>query len=101
MVWMQSKTSWQSGNITPPHTHTPLTVYYKVLDTVKTLNSINAIHHSGDTLHRFGVLRCVKCRGLLALSIRYGPYMFEWEEQPEKQACVYVGSLQGERGLWL
>lgn len=37
----------------------------------------------------------------LALSIRYGPYMFEWEEQPEKQACVYVGSLQGERGLWL
>lgn len=28
----------------------PTAVYSEVFDTVKTLNSINAIHHSGDTV---------------------------------------------------
>ena len=37
----------------------------------------------------------------LAPSIRNGLYMFGWEEGAGRQACVYVGSLRGERGLWL
>lgn len=43
------------------------------------------------------VVDCVK----LAVSMRYWLYMFGWEEGPGKQACVYVGSLEGERLLAL
>ncbi len=32
----------------------------------------------------------------LALSIRYGLYMFGREEELGRQACVYVGPLEGE-----
>ena len=80
----------------------PPTVYSKVFDTVKTLKSINAIHHSGDCtdLEFLDVSSAVDCVQL-ALSIRYGLYMFGWEEGVGKQACVYALSLEGERVLWL
>lgn len=58
----------------------------KVLDTLKTFNSINAIHHSGDTLCRFG---CVKCSGLYPIS-------FVYKEWP---VYVWMGGGTGEAGL--
>ncbi len=63
------------------------------------MQSIILVTHCAD-LEFSDVSSAVDCIQL-ALSIRYGLYMFGWEEGPGKQACAYVGSLEGERGLWL
>lgn len=56
------------------------------------MQSIIPVTHCAD-LDVSSAVDCVQ----LALSIRYGLYMFGWEEGLGKQACVYVGSLERER----
>lgn len=76
----------------------PPAVYSKVLDTVKTLNSINAIHHSSDTRHRFGVLRCVKCTGLRPISFIYKVWaVYVWMGGGIGEAGLCICGISGER----
>lgn len=77
----------------PPAEHS------RVLNTVKTLNSINAIHHPGDTLCRFGVLRCVKCSGLCPISFVYKVWaVYVWMGGGAGGAGLCACGISGGRG---